>query len=100
MVTSGTGTVTGSGTGDIDEAIDLNNGSEITFTVTATVVDSLTANQPAAKIVTNSAQVEHPEDIDLSNNSATDSDIVVLAVSNPTHALFAPGSSRGRFAEL
>ncbi len=87
-VTQGSGTVTGSGTGDIDEAIDLTNGSEITFTVTATVVDSLTANQPAAKIVTNSARVEHPEDIDLSNNSATDGDVVVLAVSNPTPGLF------------
>ena len=92
---TGSGDVAASGSGDINETIDLTNGSEITFTVTANVVGSLTANQPADKIVTNAAQVEHPDDSDPSNNSATDGDIVVLAVSNPTSGVFGAGDSLG-----
>ena len=40
--------VAGSGSGDINESIDLDDGGEITFTVNATVVGSLTAHQAAA----------------------------------------------------
>ena len=82
-VIAGTGTATLAGNSDINESIDLTSGSVITYTVTGTVVASLTPNQAVQQIVTNPATVMVPVgtiDTDPTNNAAHDSDIVVLAV--------------------
>ena len=91
-VISGSGDVSASGSGDINEDINLTRGSLVTFTVSGTVVDrshttsgtrvgSLTSGAAVARIVTHAASVTVPAgtvDSDPSNDIATGSDVVVL----------------------
>ena len=95
-VTTGTGNVSANGSGDINESFNLTSGSVITFNVRGTVVGSLAINQAAAKIVTNTFTVTAPAgivDSDPSNNSATDSDIVVLAATGGS-GIFSASNNR------
>ena len=68
-------TCAASGTGDINDSVDLPFGGRVTYTVTATVTGV------TGEMVTNTATVTPPEspvDLNLSNNSATDSDPITL----------------------
>lgn len=68
-------TCTASGSGDINDTIDLPFGGRATYTVTATVTGT------NGEVVTNTATITPPEspvDLDLSNNTATDSDPIEL----------------------
>ena len=71
----GGGSCTANGVGDIKDSIDLPLGSSVTYTVNVSVVAS-----PSGNLV-NTATVSSPADPDLSNNSATDTD--TLIVTNP-----------------
>ncbi len=62
---------TASGTGDINDTVDLEMGSSITYTVTATIASDATGS------ISNTAQIvahQGTVDPDTSNNSATDTD--------------------------
>lgn len=73
---STTGTVSGntvSGTGDINDTVDMTSGSTLTYTVDATISSSATGT------ITNTATVTAPQSItdsNLDNNSATDIDVL------------------------
>lgn len=67
-----------SGSGDIDVALNLLDGGTATFTVTATVRPEATGN--LTNTVTVSGPADYP-DADLSDNTATDTDSLVLPAS-------------------
>ncbi|MAE66758.1 MAG: hypothetical protein CMJ18_21020, partial [Phycisphaeraceae bacterium] len=91
-----TGILPVGGVNDINAAIELTSGSSAIFTVTATLIGSLTAGQPAARILTNVAEVTYVDEADGSNNRSADGDIIFPAVSNPKPALlFDSGQSLG-----
>lgn len=75
-VGSGDVVATLSGTGDILEEIELGSGASITYTIVGTV------KKQVREIVTNVATISSESilDTDLTNNSASDSDLVVLSV--------------------
>ena len=72
-----------SGSGSIDELVDLPVDSQVTYTVTAKVVDPGTANLSSQSILTNNATVQAPAGMldPPDNSSDTDSDIVLVAAS-------------------
>ncbi len=74
---SGGASCPGSGTGDINELVDLPVGSTVTFTVSTTV------DSGASGTLTNTATVDVPAgmiDTDDSNNSATDNDSLEVSL--------------------
>lgn len=78
---SGGGVADLSGTGDINTTIDLAAGSSITYTLTASVIGTFTTAQATYQVTTNAAHVCGPEgtvDVDPSDNSSIDSDIVLF----------------------
>ena len=56
-VITGSGAATLTGSGDLNELVDLTSGSFITYTITGTVFVAGTANQTVDAIVTNTARV-------------------------------------------
>jgi len=88
---------TGALSGSLSDVVDLPNGSSISYTVIATVVSVGTAGLAVDSIVTNPATVASPADFpdnDLSNNTAHDSDIVVLSVTGGSGVFDASDQSR------
>jgi|GEM_PF-3316640 len=72
VVTTGTGTcANATGSGNINELVDLASGSEATYTISATVDSSASGN------ITNNASVTNDDETDSSDNSASDSDEVI-----------------------
>ena len=75
-----TGTVSGntaSGSGDINDTVDMTAGSTITYTVTGTVADDATGT------ITNTANVAAPAGVtesDLTNNTDSESDTIEIQV--------------------
>ncbi|HTX91046.1 MAG TPA: SdrD B-like domain-containing protein, partial [Anaerolineales bacterium] len=65
---SGTATCAASGTGNINDTVNIPAGQHVTYTVTANILSSLTGD------LVNTATVAHPADTDNTNNSATDTD--------------------------
>ncbi|MAE66406.1 MAG: hypothetical protein CMJ18_19220, partial [Phycisphaeraceae bacterium] len=97
-VLTGGGTANLDGVGDINETIDLASGSFITYTVTGTVVSAGAANLAVESIVTNPATVTGPVgavDSNLSNNTAHDSDVVVVAADGGSGLFGDSGQSLG-----
>ena len=78
---TGSGVATLAGSGQLNELIDLTNGSFITYTITGTVAAAGTANQAVDAIITNLATVTLPTgviDTNPTNNTAHDSDMVLF----------------------
>jgi uncharacterized repeat protein (TIGR01451 family) len=77
-VTAGGATGAGSGSGNIDESVDLPVGSSITYTVDCTVDPS-----SSFELLTNTATITAPAgsvDPDIADNSSTDANVGALAI--------------------
>ena len=91
---TGTGIANLSGTGNIDELIDLTAGSSITYTLSATVIDATLLDSTSHKITTNAAHVSGPEgtvDVDPSDNAALDTDLVIVEPNGGTGVFYDSG---------
>ncbi|MBL9152511.1 MAG: DUF11 domain-containing protein, partial [Verrucomicrobiales bacterium] len=100
-VYAGGATGVASGTGNLNQLVNLPIGSSVVYTVTATVVDAGTADLAAQSIVTNTARVKAPPgvtEINLTNNADTDSDIVVLDATGGTGSFSDSGQALGKSA--
>ena len=96
--TSGNGSIAPSGAGNIDQQFDLTNGSVITLNVQGTVVGALTPNQ--TRVLTNTVVVTSAPDVvdsDLSNNRATESDLIVAAAVGGSGIFEDNGNQLGAF---
>jgi LPXTG-site transpeptidase (sortase) family protein len=87
---SGGGTCTASGTGNINDSVDLPVGGSVTYTVVATISASATGSLTNTATITAPAGITDPNPV---NNSATDTDTVALVADpalskagNPTQA--------------
>ncbi len=72
---SGGGTCPASGTGNINNTVNLPVGASVTFTVTATVANSATGSLVNTATITPPGGVTDPA---LTNNSATDTDVITI----------------------
>ncbi len=95
--TTGGAIAPASGNGDINVLVDLPADSTVTFNVTADVASAGTADLAAQTIVTNFARVDITNEFyetDVSNNTAHDSDVIVLAVSTTLLESFSTADRR------
>jgi len=89
--------------GALNDTVNLPDGSTITYTATGTVVPAGAADTSVETIVTNTATVTAPSDIydpDLTNNTARDSDVVVLAVTDVSGVFTDSGQNLGNYVSF